>query len=234
MDVESSWRVIASERRSLANLLEQLTDEQWEAPSLCAGWRVRDVAAHIEMVPTAPGLMAMARGAVQAHGNFNRLNHDLAVHHARRPTADLVAELRRNADSRRLPSVTSVSNLAFDILVHGQDIAIPLGVTRPMPTDAATAGAARVWAMGWPFWARRRLRGYRLTATNANWSAGAGAEIHGPIDALLLLLTGRPAALTRLTGDGAQALRERTDVSVSRSSGASTAAPGPVSTTTKP
>jgi uncharacterized protein (TIGR03083 family) len=212
MDVDSSWRVIASERRSLADLLEQLTGEQWETPSLCEDWRVRDVAAHIAMVPTAPGLLAMARGAVQAHGNFNRLNHDLAVRHARRPTADIVAELRGDADSRRLPSVTSVDNLAFDILVHGQDIAIPLGVTRPMPTDAATAGAARVWAMGWPFWARRRLHGYRLTATDANWTAGAGAEIHGPIDAILLLLTGRSVALNRLTGDGAHTLRERTGV----------------------
>jgi uncharacterized protein (TIGR03083 family) len=155
----------------------------------------------------------MARGAVRAYGNFNRLNHDLAVRHARRPTSDIVAELRDDADSRLLPSVTSVTNLAFDILVHGQDIAIPLGVSRTMPTDAATAGAARVWNMGWPFWARRRLRGYRLTATNANWSVGAGAEIYGPIDAMLLLLTGRPAALTKLTGDGALALRERTGVS---------------------
>ena len=133
MDVDSSWRVIASERRSLADLLEQLTDEQWETPSLCAGWRVRDVAAHIAMVPTAPGPLAMARGAVRAHGNFNRLNHDLAVRHARRPTADIVAELRDEADSRRLPSVTSVTNLGFDILVHGQDIAIPLGCDQ---TDA--------------------------------------------------------------------------------------------------
>ena len=133
-------------------LSEQLTGEQWETPSLCAGWRVRDVAAHIAMVPTAPGLLAMARGAAAAHGNFNRLNHDLAVRHARRPTADIVAELRDEADSRRLPSVTNVANLGFDILVHGQDIAIPLGVTRPMPTDAAAAGAARVWSMGWPFW----------------------------------------------------------------------------------
>jgi uncharacterized protein (TIGR03083 family) len=213
MDVDSSWRVIASERRSLADLLEQLTGEQWETPSLCSGWRVRDVAAHIAMVPTAPGPLAMARGAIRARGNFNRLNHELAVRHARRPTADIVAELRGEADSRRLPSVTSVTNLGFDILVHGQDIAIPLGVTRPMPPDAAKAGAARVWAMGWPFWARRRLRGYRLIATDTIWSAGAGAEVHGPIDALLLLLTGRPAGLTRLTGDGVNTLRERIGVS---------------------
>lgn len=209
MDVENYWRVIGSERRSLAEQLESLTDQQWETPSLCAGWRVRDVAAHIALVPTAPGLWALVGGVVKVGGNPDRFNHDLAVEHARRPTADIVAELREYADSRKLSPPTTVQNLAFDILVHGQDIAIPLGLTRPMPTDAAAVGAARVWRMGWPFWARRRFRGYRLVATDVDWSAGAGAEVRGPVGALLLLLTGRQAALTMVHGDGAEALRTR-------------------------
>lgn len=58
-----------------------------------------------------------------------------------------------------------------------------------------------------PFWARRRLRGFRLTAIDVDWSAGQGAEVRGPIDSLLLLLTGRAtAALPRLAGDGAARL----------------------------
>jgi uncharacterized protein (TIGR03083 family) len=210
MDVEYYWRVIGSERRSLAEQLESLTDQQWETPSLCTGWRVRDVSAHIALVPTAPGLWALLGGVVKVGGNPNRFNHDLAVEHARRPTADIVAELRTSADSRKLSPPSTVQNLAFDILVHGQDIAIPLGLTRPMPTAAAAVGAARVWRMGWPFWARRRFRGYRLIATDVNWSVGAGAEIRGPVGALLLLLTGRQAALTMVNGDGAEALRDRT------------------------
>ena len=212
MDVESNWRVIGSERRSLAEQLESLTDEQWETPSLCAGWRVRDVAAHLALVPTAPGLLALIGGVVKVGGNPNRFNHDLAVRHADRPTADIVAELRDHADSRKLSPPTTAPNLAFDILVHGQDIAIPLGLNRPMPLDAAAAGATRVWGMGFPFWARRRLRGYRLTATDMAWSVGAGAEIRGPISAQLLLLTGRSAALTMVGGDGADALRARHDL----------------------
>ena len=76
-----------------------------------------------------------------------------------------------------------------------------------MPRVAAGAGATRVWGMGFPFWARRRLRGYRLTATEIDWSVGAGAEVRGPISAQLLLLTGRSAALPMLHGAGADALR---------------------------
>src|SRR5690242_8889496 len=195
MDAESSWRAIARERRSLADLLAGLTPAQWDAPSLCAGWRIRDVAAHVAMAPQPPGLGAMVREGVRARGSFHRLNHDVAVRHAERPAERLVAELREHADSRRLPAVTNYRNIVPDILVHGQDIAIPLGLDRPMPLDAATAGATRVWTMGWPFWARRRLKGSRLIATDTDWSAGDGeTELRGPIAALLLLMTGRREA----------------------------------------
>lgn len=144
----------------------------------------------------------MTADAVRAGGRFHRLNHDVAVRHAQRPVADLVDELRRHADSRRLPIVTNYRNILFDVMVHAQDIALPLGRTLAMPPAAAAAAATRVWTMGWPFWARRRLRAVRLTATDVDWSVGAGPEVTGPIDALLLLLTGRTAALSGLTGPG--------------------------------
>jgi len=196
MDAEASWRVIAAERRSLADLLDGLTDEQWDAPSLCDGWRIRDVAAHVALAPQPPRLGGMIREGIRARGSFHRLNHDLAVRHAERPRQWIVAQLREHADSRRLPPVTNYRNIVFDILVHGQDIAIPLGLDRPMPVEAARAAATRVWTMGWPFWARRRLRGHRLTATDTDWSAGEGdTELRAPIAALLLVLTGRTALL---------------------------------------
>jgi uncharacterized protein (TIGR03083 family) len=194
MDAETSWQVIAGQRRALADLLEGLTEAQWETPSLCARWRVRDVAAHVAMAPQPPGLGSMLADGFRARGSFDRLNHDLAVRHAARPTARLVAELREHADSRRLPFVTNYRNIVPDILVHGQDIAVPLGLPLAVPVAAAAAAATRVWDMGWPFRARRRLGHVRLVATDTDWSVGAGAEVHGPVGALLLLLTGRTAA----------------------------------------
>ncbi|HEY6594476.1 MAG TPA: maleylpyruvate isomerase family mycothiol-dependent enzyme [Asanoa sp.] len=204
MDSEASWRVIREQRLELADLLDDLTDAEWEQPSLCDAWRVRDVAAHVAMAPQVPSVAFMAIEAVRARGSYHRLNHDVAVRHAdTRPPAELVAELRAHAASRRLPAVTNYRNILFDVLVHVQDIAIPLGVSRPMPPHAAAAGATRLWEMGWPFWARRRLRGLRLLATDVPWSVGAGPELTGPIGAILLLLTGRTAtALPRLTGAG--------------------------------
>lgn len=72
MDVESHWSVMRSERRGLAELLASLTDEQWETPSLCAGWRVRDVAAHLALVP-----LTMLAGA-GAGADALRARHHLA------------------------------------------------------------------------------------------------------------------------------------------------------------
>jgi uncharacterized protein (TIGR03083 family) len=209
MDAETSWRVIEEERLSLADLLEGLAEEQWNAPSLCDGWRVKDVAAHVALAPQQPSPLTMLVEGVRAGGRFHKLNRDFSVRHAERPGADLVAELRKNAASRRLPKVTNYRNILFDILVHGQDIAIPLGIPREMPKDAARAGIERVWTMGWPFGVKRAFKRFRYTATDVDWTAGEGPEVTGPVDALLLLLTGRSAALPRLSGPGVDELGER-------------------------
>ncbi|WP_127507262.1 maleylpyruvate isomerase family mycothiol-dependent enzyme [Actinoplanes solisilvae] len=199
---DESWQVIAAQRRALADLLETLTPTQWSTASLCSGWRVRDVAAHVALASQPLG-WSLLRDAARARGSFHRLNRDVALRAF--PAADeLIAVLRRDADSRRLPFVTNYRNLVPDILVHGQDIALPLGLDHPVPVLAARAGAAHVWSMGWPFHARRRLAGLQLSATDADWRAGRGSTVAGPIAALLLLLTGRVAAAApHLHGPGA-------------------------------
>ncbi|QJY46791.1 maleylpyruvate isomerase family mycothiol-dependent enzyme [Pseudonocardia broussonetiae] len=210
MDEDASWRVIAAERRALADLLDGLTPQEWEGPTLCDGWRVRDVAAHVALTPQHPSTGAMLVGAVRARGDFDRLNHDLSVAHAARPPARLVEELRMHAESRRLPFVTSYRNLLMDVITHVQDVAVPLGLHHDPPADGAQAAAQRVWDMGWPFHARRRLRGLRLVATDGPFAAGEGEEVRGSTVALLLLMSGRTAAAARdLTGPGTARLATR-------------------------
>jgi uncharacterized protein (TIGR03083 family) len=204
LDVDTVWSVVDSERSSLADLLESLSPDQWAHPSLCAHWRVREVAAHLALAHAGPG--AAALGMVRAGGSFDRMVRDTARRHAAVPPAQLVAELRAMVGSRRRAPGISHLEPMLDVLVHGQDIAIPLDLPRPMPTAAAAAAATRVWTMGWPlslaFRARTRLRGLRLVATDTDWAVGEGQLLEGPIAALLLLMTGRSAALDRLAGPG--------------------------------
>jgi len=204
MTTDAVWAAVDLERSTVADLLDDLTTEEWSRPSLCEGWRVRDVAAHLALAHS--GWRRTALEMCRARGSFDRMIRDTAVRHSAEPTARLTAEIRAMIGSRRhAPTLTPLEPL-LDVLVHGQDIAVPLGRSRPMPIEAATEAATRVWTTGWPlstaFHARARLRGLRLVATDTEWSVSDGDLVEGPVEALLLLLTGRTAWLGRLSGPG--------------------------------
>ena len=54
MNRDAVWGAIDAERASLADLLDSLGEQEWEVPSLCAGWRIRDVAAHLTLAQIRP------------------------------------------------------------------------------------------------------------------------------------------------------------------------------------
>lgn len=210
MNRDQVWQAIDAQRVRLTDLLATLTDDQWQHPSLCAGWTVRDVGAHL----TLQQLGARDAAAMVRHW---RGNLDRTIQHAARrrademSTAEIIARIRGMVGSRlHNIGVTHLEALT-DILVHGQDIAIPLGLRHEMPADAAAVAATRVLSMRWPppLPLARKLTGFRLAATDAPWSAGQGPEIYGPMSALLLVCTGRLAALPQLSGPGVPTLAAR-------------------------
>jgi uncharacterized protein (TIGR03083 family) len=206
MNRDDVWRAIDDQRRGLVDFLQDLSDQEWRHPSLCQGWTVRQVAAHVALQNTT--WSAMPRGVLEMirHGGMNGAIHAMACRHAERPTEQIITEIRdRIGVWRPLPTLTYRES-AIDYLVHPQDIAIPLGRDLAMPTDAAVVAAERVWTSPRMFRARTRFAGYRFVATDTEWAAGAGSEVTGPISALLLLLTGRSAGLAHLSGPGADAL----------------------------
>ncbi|WP_433336079.1 maleylpyruvate isomerase family mycothiol-dependent enzyme [Spirillospora sp. CA-294931] len=205
MEPAEMWRVIDTQRSELAELFEGLSDEQWACQSLCEEWSVREVGAHLSL-GARTGLGRVLVEVVRARGNFDRMVADTAIREARRPRDEIVAELRTVVGSRHLAPGQKLGYAMMDVLVHGQDICVPLGLDRAMPLDAARYSAEQTWRMGFPFHARKRLAGYRLTATDVEWTAGEGAPIEGPIASLLLLLSGRDAGLDHLTGEGAARL----------------------------
>jgi uncharacterized protein (TIGR03083 family) len=214
MDSDDVWRTIDQQRLELADLMETFTDDEWERPSLCVGWRVRDVAAHLTLAQT--GLFTALGGLVRARGSFNRMIHDTAVREAHLPVTEYPLRLRAMVGSRRTAPMVSDLEPLMDQLVHGQDMVVPLGRARETPKEAAAAAATRAWTMGFPFHARKRLGAVCLTATDHPWSIGEGPVVEGPIRAHLMLVTGRDVVLPELSGPGADALRTRLDRSAGR------------------
>ena len=199
---------VSAERRRVADLVADLTDEQWTTPSLCAAWTVRDVVAHLTVTTrlTVPRLLW---AAVRARGSFDRMEVDLAAQRAAAYSpAELVAQLRESAAStRRFPGSTPMDPL-MDLVVHAQDVARPLGRRHVSPPDVVAACLAYVATnrfMGAP----QRLAGVQLVSTDTGWTHGDGAELRGPGIDLLLVAAGRRAGLDGLEGPGAEVLAAR-------------------------
>jgi uncharacterized protein (TIGR03083 family) len=209
MDRDTSWRTIDRQRETLADLLESLSPSEWSVPSLCAGWTVRDVAAHLSLAATARPAEVLSY-LVKSRGSFDTTIREATLDRARRRSnAQIVADLRGIVGSRKLAPGTLWRDPLLDILVHGQDIVRPLGRSIHSPPEAAHVAASWVWQRRFPFFPARHLRGLRLVADDVDWARGTGAELRGPVVSLLLLSTGRPAGLAELSGPGLDVARTR-------------------------
>jgi uncharacterized protein (TIGR03083 family) len=197
MDDARIWGHIDEQRADLADLLDTLSDAQWATPSLCPGWTVRNVAAHLTQANASWGRMALE--AFRSGFRFNAMM-SRAAREDRRSPQEIVTNIRAMVGQRRRPPGTAVADPLMDTLVHGQDIAVPLGITRTMPVDAALIAAERLWAMRFPFNAQRRFAGVHFTATDAPFTVGDGRRVDGPIQDIVLVLAGRRVGIDGLTG----------------------------------
>jgi uncharacterized protein (TIGR03083 family) len=203
---EQYWSAVATVRLRIAGLLESLSPDEWDVASLCRGWRIRDVAGHLALVPTITTWQLLA-AAPRARFDLNRVNTLLAVRAGDAPPEQILQRLRAHAEDRRTALMLNPRDSLFDTIVHSQDIAVPLGREFPVPAQDARRGLERVWPMGWPFRAQRRLANLKLVATDTDWVVGDGPEVTGPALSLLLLLTGRTETATRsLNGAGVAVL----------------------------
>src|SRR5829696_3674546 len=164
MKVDDVWQHIDEERAWAADLLDGLPEEAWQHPSLCTGWTVRDVGAHLSFAHTPVRHLLLP--AVRAGFRYDVLVRDTAVR-SRLSNAEIVATLRGFVGSRRRVAFITDLEPLIDILVHNQDICRPLGIEHAMPPEAAAAAADRVLATPRPLRRWAPPRGVRLVATDA-------------------------------------------------------------------
>jgi uncharacterized protein (TIGR03083 family) len=200
---------VEAERLSFADLLADLRGDEWSMDSLCAGWTVEHVAAHLTL-STRLTLGMAVWGAIKARGSFDRMEADLARQRATQfSRAELIEQIRSTAGSEKHAPGSSSLDCLLDALVHGQDIARPLGRPRPMPVEPTIAALEHLRGNAF-YGAPKRLRGVKLVATDTDWSGGDGPdELHAPLADLILLTSGRPAGLSNATGPGVACLELR-------------------------
>jgi uncharacterized protein (TIGR03083 family) len=194
-----------AERSDLAAFLATLTPQQWSTPSLCAGWSVKDIVAHMisyEDLDTLGLLKRFAKGWIV------RANQVGVDEFAALTPEQLIAFLRDHIQPRGLTAGFGGMIALVDGTIHHQDIRRTLGQPRTMPADRLTRVLELVPSnprLG----AGRRIRGLRLKATDVDWTHGRGPEVTGPGEALLMAMAGRRAAVDDLCGPGRATLSAR-------------------------
>jgi len=196
-----------AERIDLLVLLTGLEPRQWDVPTLCTGWRVRDLVAHV-ISYEGLGPRDLVRRFVRGRFSLARINDTrLAEFHDAGPK-DLLAMLERHLEPSGLTTAFGGRIALLDCLIHQQDIRRPLGATRTIPAERLEP-ALSFARYAPPIGAFRRARGLRLVATDIDWSAGRGPEVRGPGEALLMAISGRRGVVDELTGPGQAVLAAR-------------------------
>jgi uncharacterized protein (TIGR03083 family) len=203
----SALGLARDERIEFADFLAGLTPEQWDGPTLCKGWRVRDVAAHVVsfegMTPRE-----LATRFLKGRLQMDRINGLGVSDLADRSPEQLITLLRDNAEPRGMGAGFGGRVALTDNMIHQQDIRRPMGLARTIPTERLCAALdfVRYSPTIRGAW---RARGVRLVATDSDWSYGKGPQVRGPGEALLMVMAGRPDALRDLDGPGAATLAAR-------------------------
>jgi uncharacterized protein (TIGR03083 family) len=208
MQDEQLLAAIADERRTLADMFATFTDAQWATPSLCTGWTVREVAAHL-LTPFRVSMPKMILGMIAAKGDFNKLADKVARRDAQLPTSEIISILRKNADSKFKPPGNGYDAPLTDNIMHGLDIRRPLGIDRDIPADRLVAVLDGCMKAGSRKFFGNDVTGVTFNATDVGWTSGSGPAIEGKAEDMAMILCGRTAGFDRLTGDGAAILRSR-------------------------
>ena len=201
-------RALAREERAeFAAFLATLTPEQWDAPTLCTAWRVRDVVAHVIGYDVA-GMTGFARTLVRSGLSPDGANQRVVEDLRDLDPWGLLDLVRRYETPAGLPARFGNRIALTDGAIHHQDIRRPLGMPREIPPERLRA-VLDFAMVAVPIRAFVRTRGLRLVATDLDWSSGRGTEVHGPAEALLMAASGRPDALDELEGPGLGVLAGR-------------------------
>lgn len=201
------WNAIDVERQALSDDLANLEPGQWNVQSLCVDWKVRDVVGHLVFTANSEW-KDLIIGFVKHKGRLNRLLSKAATDMGAASPSDLKRHFADTVGSRNLPPFTKVPCELADIVCHSEDIRRPLGLRRDIPQETLLAAAVFLQAdrgTDTP----KRINGLQLKATDTDWSFGEGPIVEGPLQALVLVMSGRADPLDELTGEGLDILRSR-------------------------
>ena len=201
MDTADVSQEVARLRHQFADRIDSLDETEWDAPSWCEGWRVRDVLAHLVRNAEATPLSMIGdllRGGFRPDYSVSKAAKRLGDV----PVSELADRLRTAADERLRSGGSSKPFGMGDILVHSADAFRPLGQEVDVTPDVAASVLDAYWDKARMVVHAAPHRGRRLVATDLDWSRGTGPEVMGRTVDLVLFVANRRQVLASLEGPG--------------------------------
>jgi uncharacterized protein (TIGR03083 family) len=205
-------RMTRDELADMQAMLHSLDERQWDEPSLCDGWKVRHVIGHLclgaSTNPLKLPVLAAPYGFNIAKAS-SRESHKYGDEHSPAELLDVFDRLVCGEERAGLAKIAPANEFFVDKIIHNQDIRRPLGLRRDIPAERLVASLDVLPGLGGFLKSKRHTRDLRFVATDIDHAVGTGAEVRGPAEALILAMSGRPASLPELDGDGVALLRSR-------------------------
>lgn len=207
MKTQETWKYIHSERMQMAETLDSLSPGQWDVASWCEGWSIRDVVGHIVAAAEQTPLN-FYRELMSAGFKFDVFTQRGASRLAQNDPVELIRRLRARTTTTNHPPAPVMAMLG-EIIVHGEDIRRPLGLIHRSP-EAALVAVADSWKnTNLLIGSKRRISGVELRANEVDWRHGTGPLVSGPLQSLILAMTGRKGSHQDLSGEGLSILERR-------------------------
>lgn len=200
MDVTAMAR---AERAEFAELIDVLSDVQWDAPSLCTSWAVRDVAAHVLSYGQLTPMQFAER--IFRWQFLNSVNAEGIAQYTGHSPRQLSRLIRLHLEPAGLTAGFGGRVALVEAMIHQQDIRRPLGLARTIPPERMRVALdfTRYAPLIRGAW---RTRGLRLVANDIDWAHGRGPEVDGTAEALLMIMAGRSTVLVDVSGPGKRRL----------------------------
>jgi uncharacterized protein (TIGR03083 family) len=205
-------RLRCDELASISEFCHTLEPHQWDTPSLCEGWRVRDVIGHMSVGYTTPMPKMVAKLAGYRFNVPKASKAESIAFASSRTTAELLAvfdSIVQDKIRKGISRVIKPTEALLDHVVHHEDIRRPLGQQRQVPEERLIAALHVAPTLAGLVGSEARAAGLRLEAIDVDWRHGDGPLVRGAGEAILLALTGRGAVLDELDGDGVAVLKQR-------------------------
>ena len=200
------WPMVHAERTALAADLEKISDSQWDLPSLCEDWSVRDVVAHMTSTAKIAPYQFLPKLIAAGFSLTKMQNKDIAVSRGASP-AETLANFRSVITSTKAPPGPADTWLG-EAIVHSEDVRRPLGINHAYAPDALVRVANFYKRSNLIIGAKKRITGLQLRATDVDWNHGDGPEVAGPLVSIIMAMTGRKP-LVGLSGEGVATLASR-------------------------